>query len=305
MLEYRFQSVFVGFAAPAGANAMTFRKEPSMLLTKFISKNCIAPDLQAENKADALKELAHLLFDKKRLKSAGPALDQIMARETTESTGIGHGIAVPHTRVAGLKNLVCAVARVKDGLDFMSVDKKPVHLIFLICYPPTQQTTYLNFIATVVRLLRDPKHFEILLKADSAEEMFDVLEKISESFVEPEKKFAKKLKADPKLLETEDAHADLILIARLQLCQEMYETARTGKKAIKTRIENIRALVNPRILKQYDRLMKGRAPAVVPVEGDTCQGCFMKLPSQYAQRVRMDPDHIHTCNNCSRFIYLV
>ena len=85
----------------------------------------------------------------------------------------------------------------------------------------------------------------------------------------------------------------------------MYETARTGKKQIKQRIENIRSMVDARILKHYDRLTKGRAPALVPVEGDTCQGCFMKLPSQYAQRVRQDTDHIHTCNNCSRFIYIV
>lgn len=276
-----------------------------MLLTKYIAKSCIAHDLQATNKADVLKELAHLLFDKRRLKCGGPALDQIMARETTESTGIGHGLAVPHARVAGLKNLICAVGRTKDGLDFMAVDNKPVHIVFLICYPPTQQTTYLNFIATVARLLRDEEQLKALLSAESADEMYSTLEKMSEALVEPEKIFSKQLKADPALLDNKDAHADLILLARLQLCQEMYETARTGKKHIKARIENIRALVNPKILLQYDRLDKRRAPAVVPVEGDTCQGCFMKLPSQYAQRIRMDAQHIHTCNNCSRFIYMV
>ena len=276
-----------------------------MLLTKYIAKSCIAHNLEATNKADALKELSHLLFDKKRMKSVGPALDQIMARETTESTGIGHGLAVPHARVAGLKNLACAVGRIKDGLDFMAVDKKPVHIIFLICYPPTQQTTYLNFIATVARLLRDEDQLKALLGADSADDMYNTLEELSEALVEPEKIFNKKLKSDPDSLKNEDAHADLILLARLQLCQEMHETARTGKKRIKARIENIRALVNPKILQQYDRLDKRRAPAVVPVEGDTCQGCFMKLPSQYAQRVRMDANHIHTCNNCSRFIYMV
>jgi len=276
-----------------------------MLLTQYIAENCIVTDLKAANKADALKELTNLLFEQKKLKGVGPALDQIMAREATESTGIGNGIAVPHARVSGLKNLICAVGRVKGGLEFLSVDKNPANLIFLICYPPTQQTAYLNFIATVSKLLRQDAHMQALLDAESDREMFVLLEKLSETLVSEEEHFESQVKADPELMKAQDAHADLVLLARLQLCQEMYETARTGKKQIKQRIENIRSMVDARILKHYDRLAKGRAPALVPVEGDTCQGCFMKLPSQYAQRVRQDADHIHTCNNCSRFIYIV
>lgn len=276
-----------------------------MMLSKFIADNCVVPNLQANNKPDALKELTHLLFDRKKLKNVGPALDQVMARETTESTGIGHGIAVPHARVSGLKNLICSVGRIPEGLEFNAVDKRPVHLIFLICYPPTQQTTYLNFVATLAKMLRDESNRKAILAAQDGDEMFRIIENMSEALVEPEDAFAKDLKASPDLLKTKDAHADLILLARLQLCQEMYETARTGKKQIKERIENIRSLVDPRILKHYDRLMKGRPPAVVPVEGDTCQGCFMKMPSQLAQKVRQDSDHIHTCNNCSRFIYML
>ncbi len=276
-----------------------------MMVSKFIAENCVVPNLKANNKPDALKELTHLLFERKKLKNVGPALDQIMARETTESTGIGHGIAVPHARVSGLKGLICAVGRVSEGLEFNAVDKRPVHLIFLICYPPTQQTTYLNFVATLAKLLRDEANRKSILAADGAAEMFQSIENMAESLVEPEDAFARDLKASPDLLKTKDAHADLILLARLQLCQEMYETARTGKKQLKERIENIRTLVDPRILKHYDRLMKSRPPAVVPVEGDTCQGCFMKMPSQLAQKVKQDTEHIHTCNNCSRFIYML
>ncbi len=287
--------------------SIAVKDELEMLLTKYIQKNCVTPELEAENKADALKQLTHMLFEKKRMKGVGPALDQIMAREMTESTGIGHGIAVPHARVSGMKNLACAVGRVTSGLDFMAVDKKPVHLVFLICYPPTQQTTYLNFVATIAKLLRDGTHLNAMLEAETADAMFDVLEELSERLKEPEEVYGKARapKADPDLLETRDAHADIILLARLQLCQEMLDAARTGKKAIQQRIENIRSLVDQRILRHYDRLSKSRGPALVPVEGDTCQGCFMRLPSQFAQRVRQDADHIHTCPNCARFIYMV
>lgn len=298
-------------AAPECAAAIPNRKiagrkdKKLMLLTKFIAKNCVIPEIEASTKADALKELTNLLFDRKKAKGVGPALDQIMAREMTESTGIGHGIAVPHARVSGLKNLMCAIGRSTVGVDFMSVDKKAVHLIFLICYPPLQQTTYLNFVATIAKMLREPERLNAMLRAESADEMYAVLEEMSQQLVEPEELYAKQLKADAELLKARDAHADLILLARLQLCQEMLDAAKTGKTQIKQRIDNIRSLVDPRILKHYDRLMKGRAPALVPVEGDTCQGCFMKLPSQFAQKVRQDSQHIHTCSNCSRFIYMV
>ena len=276
-----------------------------MEITKFIAKQCVIPKLESRNKPDVLKELTRLLFDKKKMKESGMALDQIVAREATESTGIGNGIAVPHARIPGMKSLACAVGRIPDGLDFLAVDRKPVHLVFLICYPPSQQTTYLNFVATVARLLGDKRHLEAMLAAPTSDAMFAVLEKVSLTFAANHEEAVMKLKADPAIARVRDGHADLILLARLQLHQEMLAAAKTGKTLIKDRIEAIRGLVEPRILNHYDKLMKGRAPALVPVEGDTCQGCFIKLPTKFVQQVRQDIEHIHTCINCSRYIYVV
>ncbi len=277
-----------------------------MVITDYIGANCILPEMRETTKPEALKELTHLLFDTKKLKGVDAALDQIMARESTESTGIGHGIAVPHARVTGLKTLQCAIGRFKEGVDFTAIDRKPVHLVFLICYPPTQQTTYLNFVATVAKLLHDDGHLKALLNAPDAKGLLEVLRDLCLPLDMPEVYFAQSKGKDfPKILETRDAHADIILLARLQLCYEILETARTGKRQIKERIENIRSLVDPRILRQFDRLMKSRPPALVPVEADTCQGCFMKLPSQFAQQVRAETNVIHSCTNCRRFIYIV
>lgn len=276
-----------------------------MDISKHIAKNCVVPSLLAANKGEALKELTHLLFEKKKLPGVTTALEQIMAREITESTGIGHGIAVPHARISGLKNLVCAVGRVNGGLDFMAVDKQPVYLIFLICYPPSQQTTYLNFVATLARMFREAQHFEAVLEAEDEGAIFGLIEEFSAKLNAPEEHYAKQLKGAQNPLRMRDAHADLILLARLQLCQEMFNAAKTGKRALQQRMDNIRALVDPRLVRQYDKLIARRPPALVPVEGDTCQGCFMKLPSKFVQEVRQDVNHIHTCTNCSRFIYIV
>lgn len=276
-----------------------------MVLTKYLAKTCILPHMLVTGKSDAIKELTHLLFDKKKMKGLSSALDQVVAREVVESTGIGKGIAIPHARISGIKTLVCALARIPGGIDFMSVDHKPVNLVFLILYPPAQQTTYLNFVATVVKMFRDPEMKAAVMAAQTADEMYDILEHASERLAEISEGPTRKVQTDPAITRTPDAHADLVLLARVQLYQEMLAEAKTGKAELKQRIEKIRALVDPRILRHYDRLMKGQPPALVAVEGDTCQGCFMKLPSKFAQQVRQDASHIHTCNNCSRFIYVV
>jgi mannitol/fructose-specific phosphotransferase system IIA component (Ntr-type) len=261
--------------------------------------------MEATSKADVIKELTHLLFEKKKMEDVGPALDQILAREMTESTGIGHGLAVPHGRVTGMKDLACAVGRLPQGIEFNSVDKKPVHLVFLICYPPPSQTTYMNFLATVSRLLRDEEHLNAILHAEDADGIYANLEEISTTYKDRTEEQLKQVLDDPGIELTEDAHADLILLTRLQLYEEMRDSTRTGKTQVRERIEAVRSLVTPRILSHYDRVSKARPPAIVPVEADTCQGCFMKLPSQFVQKVRQDADHIHTCTNCSRFVYVV
>ncbi len=276
-----------------------------MVITKFISKNCIIPEIEAKTKAAAVRELTHLLFDKNKIPDVGLALDQIVAREATESTGIGNGIAVPHARIPGIKSLACAIGRASAGIDFMAVDRQPVKLIFLICYPPSQQTTYLNFVATVARLLGDKEHFKALLKSEDTDALYAAMEEISETFDDHQEKKISAVKGGPKLEAITDGHADLLLLARLLLHLEMLAASKSGKKRIQERIEGIRALVDPRVLRHFDKLQKGRAPALVPVEGDTCQGCFMRLPSKFVQQVRRDSEHLHTCSNCSRYIYVV
>ena len=133
-----------------------------MLLTKFIPEECIACDLGDTTKAEAIRELVILLFRTKRLKGRSAALEQIMAREAVQSTGIGRGVALPHTRIPGSGDLLCAVGRASRGLDFRAVDKEPVRIVFLICYPPAKQITYLNFVATIARFLRDDGPLEAI-----------------------------------------------------------------------------------------------------------------------------------------------
>ncbi|NLN94089.1 MAG: PTS transporter subunit EIIA [Candidatus Hydrogenedens sp.] len=268
-----------------------------MLLTDYIDVDCVLPEMKTKVKADALRELTDLLIQKHKLKGMDAALDQIMDREGTESTGIGDGIAVPHARISGLKTLHCAVGRFKKGLDFSAIDRQPVYLVFLILFPPTQQTLYLNFIASLAKILQDASNLDALMKAKEAKDILVVLKELSQSMQLPEAR-----KDDPP---PRKAQIDLILLSRLQLYYEMYETAKSNKTKYKKLITDTRKLIDERVLRHFDRLMQARPPAVVPVEADTCQGCFMRLSTQFIQQVRDNDDVIHTCENCSRYIYIV
>lgn len=276
-----------------------------MLLTQFFSKSRILPELEVASKAGAIAELARLLFPRQEGDSVGPILDQILAREAMESTGIGRGIAVPHARVSESQELICTLGRVKDGIEFNAVDRKPVYLIFLICYPPAQQTTYLNVVATLARLFQDEEPLDLLLNATTATEILAILGDLSGALVNLEVGVPKTEDVQPGALLTANTPGAVVLLARLELCTEMLETTNSGRAEIEQRIDNIRALLDPKLLAHYYRLKKKYRRAVVAVELGICQGCLMQLPSQLAQSMLRDRSRVECCSHCHRFVYMI
>lgn len=276
-----------------------------MLPREFLSEGRIVPELKARNKAIAIAELTRLLFPEQQGETVSSVVDQIMAREAMESTGIGRGIAVPHARVAELKSLVCAVGRVKDGLVFNALDRKPVYLIFLVCYPPRHQTTYLNFIAALVRLFQNDETLELILKARTATEISAVLSDVSEAVIEPGVRPPAKKDFLPGALFGAETPGAVVLLARLELLMEMLEGAPSSRAEIQQRIENIAALLDPSLLAHYHKIKKMYRRAVVAVEVGVCQGCSMRLPSQLAQIMLRDRSRVDCCPHCHRFVYMI
>ena len=276
-----------------------------MLLTEFLSKSRIVPELKVTSKAGAIAELARLVFPQRKAETVGPILDQILAREAMESTGIGRGIAVPHARVAEIDELFCALGRVRDGLDFKAVDRKPVYLIFLICYPPTHQTTYLNFIATLAKLFQDDEPLELLMAAKTVTEILEILRDISAALTKPEERLSRMRDVHRRTMLGAETPGAVVLLARLELCTEMLESAGSGQAEITQRINNISALLDPELLAYYHRIKKKFRRAVVAVEVGICQGCLTKIPSQLAQSMLRDRSRVECCPNCHRFIYMI
>lgn len=125
-------------------------------IADIVSLDGIILDLRScRSKRQVLKELsrqaAHLTgIDQQRL------LDALLERERLGTTGIGHGIAIPHAKLDEIGHVVGLFARLDQPVDFESLDDQPSDLIFLLLAPNSADTTSLKALARISRLLRDP-----------------------------------------------------------------------------------------------------------------------------------------------------
>ena len=150
-------------------------KVGDLKLIDLLPEQVIAPDLKAQNKTEVLKELVGLLYQEGKIKDQEKALEVLLDREKLGSTGVGYGIAIPHGKFDSLKSLVAAFGRSKPGIDFDSVDHKPVHIFFLFLAPRHEAQLHLRVLARSCRLLKRDTFRESLMQAESAAEILKII----------------------------------------------------------------------------------------------------------------------------------
>jgi PTS system nitrogen regulatory IIA component len=111
-------------------------------------------DLRARTKEEALEELVDVASTSEHVGSRDALLTAVRERERLLSTGIGLGIAIPHARIASVTEFVVAVGRHAGGIDFGSIDQKPVHVVVLIAGPQDTQKPYLELLAQLSKRLK-------------------------------------------------------------------------------------------------------------------------------------------------------
>jgi PTS system nitrogen regulatory IIA component len=149
-----------------------------MLKRKFIIK-----DLQATGKRDVLEELVHVFADQNGGMDRETMVQVLLEREKLGSTGIGDGIAIPHGKLAGIEEILVGFGRSRAGVDFNSLDGRPVHLFFLIIAPDTSSAQYLKVLAKISRMLKDSKMRKDLLEAVSADDLYRIIETMDQKIV--------------------------------------------------------------------------------------------------------------------------
>jgi len=144
-----------------------------MKITDILSKDSVIADLTSDSKKNLLEELATLASKETGLDSR-VILDALVERERLGSTGVGRGVALPHTRLLGLEKIFCAFVRT-NPVDFEAVDGKLVDLVFLLLVPEESGADHLKALSCLSKLLRDETVTAALRKASNVDEIYQII----------------------------------------------------------------------------------------------------------------------------------
>lgn len=147
-------------------------------LITYFDEQLFLPDLRATTKDELLKEIVDQFVNVKYLKNSDIVLEMLKKREVLGSTGIGKGIAIPHGRTTSASDIMIAFGKSKNGIDYDSIDGKPVNLIFMIIAPPQDPNNmYLPILGKMVEILSKSKNRNKLMSAEIFDEFIDVISK--------------------------------------------------------------------------------------------------------------------------------
>jgi len=161
------------------------------------------PELAAQNSTEVLEELVVRAFRSDRISSHQEAeeiqqmvpgigskvgqnilrqgeqeiVQELKHRESLGTTGVGEGVAIPHTRHQLVKEMLLVLGRSSKGIDFNALDGQPVKLFFMLLIPQEERVKHLAALAEIARLVKQPDFVNRMLEAADAKEMYKLLKK--------------------------------------------------------------------------------------------------------------------------------
>lgn len=145
-----------------------------MKIEELLNPKLAILNLQANDKDSAIREMADMMADQGIVNNEEEFIKSIWDRENQTTTGIGDGIAMPHARNKNINKAAVLFAKSENGIDFKSLDGKPVHLFFMIAAPEGADNAHLQALAKLSSLLIDPEFVDELKKATSGEKVISL-----------------------------------------------------------------------------------------------------------------------------------
>ena len=146
-----------------------------MRLTDILKPENIKVPLEATTKNAAIAELVHLLAVNGQVTDEKKVLDSVLERESTRTTGIGNGLAIPHGKCAGTADLVMAIGKPAAPIDFQSIDGRPVSVIWMLTSPPDKTGPHIHALARISRLMTIDKFQQALRIAKTADDVYNAI----------------------------------------------------------------------------------------------------------------------------------
>lgn len=148
-----------------------------MRLSDILKPQNIRVAIPASSKLDVITELVNVLAATGEIGDAKKVLESVLERESTRTTGIGNGLAIPHGKSQGTDHLVMAIGKPENPIDFHSIDGRPVTIVWMLISPPDQSGMHIKALAAISRLMTSDKFRFAMNSAATPEELFEIVRK--------------------------------------------------------------------------------------------------------------------------------
>jgi PTS system nitrogen regulatory IIA component len=146
-----------------------------MKISEILGKDFIIADLSGKDKQSVLTELTNFLENNETIKNKDVLYSALLEREKLGSTGIGENVAIPHAKSDEIDQILTLFGRSIEGIEFDSLDQKPVHFVWLVIAPTHSTGHHLKALARISRLLKNQNLREGILKAQNKNEIYSIL----------------------------------------------------------------------------------------------------------------------------------
>jgi len=158
-----------------------------MKLRDIVVEGAILPDLQSARRDQAIEEMFDALVEAGAIKQSqrNEFRDAVIKREQRASTGLGHGVAVPHVKHEDVDDLRVAIGISRSGVDFNALDRKPVYSIFLLLSPADRPEDHLDAMQAIFENLSKETFRRFLRQATSVDDVLTLLREADDKELVP------------------------------------------------------------------------------------------------------------------------
>lgn len=142
-------------------------------------ENIILLDVEGKTKSEVIENVANALFEQGKINDLDIYIKAVKERELEITTGFGNGIAIPHGKTSAVKESCFAFAKLKESVDWNSMDGKPVKMLFMLAIPEKEAgTTHLRLLSKIAMAIMDIEFVDKLKETNSISEIKHIIETI-------------------------------------------------------------------------------------------------------------------------------
>jgi fructose PTS system EIIBC or EIIC component len=155
-----------------------------MKISEILTKEFIIADMKSTSKNDAILELLSLFKTDPRVVDMELVQNAVLERENIMSTGVGKGFAIPHAKTSAINDIIVSFGKLKEPIDFKSLDEQPVSFIFLLVGKESQVGPHIKLLSRISRMMNKDEFRESLLNAQTSEDIYNLFAEEEKNYLE-------------------------------------------------------------------------------------------------------------------------